>query len=439
MKFIDKISMCFGNLYKRKVRTLLTTIGVIVGTCAIVITVSLGIGMQMATEESLASMGDLTMIQIYGYGISADRTQLDEDMLEQLKSNEHVVAVMPSINAEWGSMIIQSGKYIYEGSLNGVIMEDLEAMGYTLKEGEWPEVFEKNMFLFGSNSLYDFYDSKKNTNNRVSNFSGKDPFVSLDDKFELRIKIPEDSKKKQPVYKMTPIGVMEENWNLQPSSSYSIFIDYNAMKDWVKEYKKLNNIKVEKNEKLKFDMVSVKCDDMENVAEVEEWIQSFGFDTYSMESIRKPLQDKARQEQLTLGSLGAISLLVAAIGITNTMIMSIYERTREIGVMKVLGCKISDIRQVFLMEAASIGFMGGLFGIIISEIISFGINHFGGGVTGESWEIINGMAAGSTSVIPWWLVVMALVFATLIGLVSGIAPANRAVKISALTAIKQDT
>ncbi len=442
MKFRDKLSMCLGNLYKRKVRTLLTTIGVVVGTCAIVITVSLGIGMQMATDQALASMGDLTLITVYGYGISSDQTQLDENFFQTVKENEHVVAAMPSISPEWGSMKItggNNGRYVYESTINGVFMEDLEAMGYTLREGEWPETFTDDMILMGTNSLYDFYDSKKTTNNYISSWSGKDPFVNLDDRFELMITVPEDSTKKAPTYRVQPIGIMEENYNLQPSSSYSIFISYNAMKEWITEYKRLNGIKVDRNETLKFNSLVVKCDDMNNVAEVEEWIQSFGFDTYSMETIRKPLQDQARQEQLTLGALGAISLLVAAIGITNTMIMSIYERTREIGVMKVLGCKINDIRQVFLMEAAAIGFMGGLFGVLISEGVSFAINHFGSGVTGESWEIVSGMATGSTSVIPWWLVVAALIFATLVGLVSGIGPANRAVKISALTAIKQDS
>ena len=82
-----------------------------------------------------------------------------------------------------------------------------------------------------------------------------------------------------------------------------------------------------------------------------------------------------QQQQLFLGSLAAIVLLVAAMSITNTMIMSIYERTREIGVMKVLGCKVANIRQVFLMEAGSIGFCGGLAGVGVSLAISKLLNY----------------------------------------------------------------
>ena len=75
-----------------------------------------------------------------------------------------------------------------------------------------------------------------------------------------------------------------------------------------------------------------------------------------------------------LGGIGAISLLVAALGITNTMIMSIYERTKEIGIMKVIGANLEDIRKMFLLEAGMIGFIGGVAGIIISYILSLLMN-----------------------------------------------------------------
>lgn len=89
-----------------------------------------------------------------------------------------------------------------------------------------------------------------------------------------------------------------------------------------------------------------------------------------MESIRKPMERDARQKQMMFAGIGAVSLFVAALGITNTMIMSISERTREIGVMKSLGCFVRDIRKIFLMEAGCIGFAGGLAGVVLSFGIS---------------------------------------------------------------------
>lgn len=437
MKFKDKILMCLSNLYKRKVRTLLATVGVIVGTCAVVITVSLGIGMQQAQEAALAQMGDLTMITIYGYGISADQQQLDDDFLSLLREQEHVVALTPSTYADWGTIILKSGKYQYEGSIYGVYTEDLEALGYQMQEGSFPEDITKETIFFGSSTLYDFIDTKKSSNNRVWQGSGKDPFVSVDDHFTMEVSIPSNYKKKAPSWKVKVAGLFMEDWNKNPSPSYAVFVDIDFLKELNTAYKKANGIKIEKDEKMKYDTVMVKCDDMNHVAGVEEFIQSYGFETYSMESIRKPLQEQAQQEQMTLGSLGAVSLLVAAFGIMNTMIMSIYERTREIGVMKVLGCLVKDIRQVFLMEAGLIGFMGGIVGTAISYGVSFAINHFGNGVSEDYWMVLQGQG-GTTSVIPIWLALAAIVFATFVGLASGIYPANRAVKISALAAIKQE-
>ena len=138
-----------------------------------------------------------------------------------------------------------------------------------------------------------------------------------------------------------------------------------------------------------------------------------------------------------LGGIGAISLLVAAIGIANTMIMSVYERTREIGVMKVIGASFKDIRSMFLIEAGMIGFAGGVFGVALSYLISLMMNTVLQPVlAGIMSDFIGG---GSTiSVIPFWVALGALGFATLIGLLSGYAPAKRAMKLSALEGLKNE-
>ena len=146
---------------------------------------------------------------------------------------------------------------------------------------------------------------------------------------------------------------------------------------------------------------------------------------------------------LTLGfALGAVSLLVAAIGIANTMIMSVTERTREIGIMKSLGCTVRDIRIMFLGEAGAIGFLGGVIGCVISAIASVAINLVSvasADVRGVVTAVIGGGEATRVSVIPWWLYLFAIAFSTAIGLLSGFQPANRAVRIPALDAIRNAT
>ena len=141
--------------------------------------------------------------------------------------------------------------------------------------------------------------------------------------------------------------------------------------------------------------------------------------------------------QIILGGIGGISLLVAAIGITNTMVMSIYERTKEIGVMKVIGAKISDIRNLFLLEAGMIGFFGGLIGVVLSLGISTAMNS-----AYRSFAENSGMASSGgeayISIIKPELAIGALVICFLIGIITGYYPAVRATKLSAIEAIKTE-
>ncbi|HIV20070.1 MAG TPA: ABC transporter permease [Candidatus Merdivicinus intestinigallinarum] len=449
MRIGDMARMSLSNLWKRKVRTLLTVTGVVVGTCAIVVMISLGLGMQKTMQESLAQMGDLTLISIYNYQSNPDIEPLDDDMLDQIRKMEHVSVVTPSYSPEnWGFCTIKSGKYQYDSTIIGVDMSALEALGYTVQEGELPKPNEQGNYdgivLFSSESVMNFYNPKKRNTMGSYIMMGGDstdqpepPVNVLEDKIELVINKTEESNKKVPEYKVTCPGILVTDWSKNPSP-YGVFMDVNYVRKLENEYKKLNGIKDDKNKKFAYQEVIVKVDDMKYVAEVEEAIQAMGYtQTNSMESIRKPLEEQSRQQQMIFGGLGAISLFVAALGITNTMIMSIYERTREIGVMKVLGCVVGNIRTMFLMEAGTIGFIGGVIGLGISYLISFLINSFGGGASGSIYDI-GGMGIGGVSIIPWWLALGALVFATMVGLVSGFSPANRAVKISALTAIRQE-
>ena len=113
------------------------------------------------------------------------------------------------------------------------------------------------------------------------------------------------------------------------------------------------------------------------------------------------------------------------------MMMSIYERTKEIGVMKVLGCDLRNIRSLFLLEAGFIGFIGGVIGLVLSYSISFIINKF----AANAQEF---MASSSISFIPLWLAALSLVFAVFVGMAAGFFPALRAMRLSPLAAIRTE-
>lgn len=451
MKIFDQIAMCLQNLSRRKVRTALTTMGVVIGTCAIVVMISLGVGLQRSQEAMLAQMGDLTKIEIYNYagaGGQSEIPNLDDSVVQQIAAYDHVEVITPLVQADWGKITIQCGDYLYQDSIYGVYPEALEKLGYLLKEGKYPSGKEKDYtILFGEYGPYSFYDPNGNGEWYDPN-SGDDPPVDVfRDEVTVSVGIAdaETTEQEAPVHEAQVTGLLMGDWNKGYETFYGAFLPIDQLYELYKEYDEVNNISSSSPtafnpRKINYNRVSVKVSDMKYVDEVETKIQELGYETYSMESVRKPMQEQTNKMMLILGSLGGISLLVAAMGITNTMIMSIYERTREIGIMKVLGCVVGDIRTVFLLEAGLIGLGGGAIGVLLSYAISFVLNMLGSGGLGS---LLGGMYYGGgdatrISVIPIWLVGLALVFSTLIGLISGFSPANRAVKISALEAIKHE-
>lgn len=444
MKIFDLFSMSLKNLLSRKVRTLLTTSGVVIGTCSIVVMISLGIGINVSQEEMLSQMGDLTVIDIYNNGmnpgITTDKQILNDKLLEQIKSVEGVLVATPMFRPQEISMTIIGGKterYTSPGySIIGVDINAMEKLGFQISSGKFiKEKHKPYEIVVGARAVYDFTDTKKSPPNNMiypdpsaANGEYPKPFFDIM-KEPLKIKTDVVDEKLSAIEKKLIVtGVLKEDMSKGYESLNGVFMDVKDLKNLIEEYKKKNGIKKSKDNG--YDSAKVKVTDIKYVESVEKAIKDMGFETYSMESTRKLMKEQTMKLQIILGGIGAISLFVAAIGITNTMIMSIYERTREIGIMKVLGCYVNNIRGMFLIESGIIGLMGGVIGMIISYTISFIINNL-------TQSMVNEATGASTkiSVIPIWLVFMAMIFTTLIGIIAGFYPANRAVKISALKAL----
>ena len=218
--------------------------------------------------------------------------------------------------------------------------------------------------------------------------------------------------------------------------SYSAYCDIDAMKNLLqREFKgrAIPDQPLQKNGKpyreIFYSMLIVNVDDMENVSAVQQLINDMGYQaSSSMEWIESDMQIM-NIVQAVLGGIGAVALFVAAIGITNTMMMSIYERTKEIGIMKVIGCRIRDIQALFLIEAGYIGLIGGTLGVGLSYILSIVIN-----------KIIAGTEMGFDQIsrIPVWLGGISVLFAILIAMLAGFFPSVRAMKLSPLAAIRAE-
>ena len=466
MKISDEISLSARNLLRRKGRTALTLVGVVIGTCMVVLMISLGIAQTKTNEEMLQSWGDLTQVQIYGYGTmmgsDGKPLYLDDAAIANIKQIPHVAAATPyaqAYNLEGEITAGRNGRYtsdIY--NLIGIDPTALEPMGFALQSGSWPtntpasEKATKLQVLVGSSTGYNFEDSRKSYNSPKryryegqTDANGKElpPFVDIDkDKMTLTIKTGEGSTEKSRSWELEIVGVLEPDGAKGYWTQSGIVLRIQDMKMLQKIY---NDMTKTKEESKSYDQVYVKVDDLSNVTDVETAIHELGFtNTYSMNQQREEMQKQVMNSQMIFGGIAAVSLLVAAINIINTMTMAIYERTREIGVMKVLGCELGNIRTMFLLESSTIGFIGGLIGLGISLIASFVLNNLStlgqgldlSGLMGGGYYM--GGGGGTISIIPPWLMLAALVFATLVGLVAGILPANKAVKISALEAIRHE-
>ncbi len=466
MKISDEISLSARNLLRRKGRTALTLVGVVIGTCMVVLMISLGIAQTKTNEEMLQSWGDLTQVQIYGYGMmqgsDGKPLYLDDAAIANIKQIPHVAAATPyaqGYNLEGTITAGRNDRYTMDiSNLIGIDPTALEPMGFTLQSGSWPtntpasEKATKLQVLVGSSTGYNFEDSRKSYNSPKryryegqTDANGKElpPFVDIDkDKMTLTIKTGEGSTEKSRSWELEIVGVLEPDGAKGYWTQSGIVLRIQDMKMLQKIY---NDMTKTKEESKSYDQVYVKVDDLSNVTDVETAIHDLGFtNTYSMNQQREEMQKQVMNSQMIFGGIAAVSLLVAAINIINTMTMAIYERTREIGVMKVLGCELGNIRTMFLLESSTIGFIGGLIGLGISLIASFVLNNLStlgqgldlSGLMGGGYYM--GGGGGTISIIPPWLMLAALVFATLVGLVAGILPANKAVKISALEAIRHE-
>lgn len=462
MKLGDMIKICLQNLRRRKSRTFLTVLGVVVGCCAIVTMLSIGIGMQNSMERSLAEMGDLTLIEVYSGGQNAKLNDEAIRKFENIPGTDVVIGKGSLDNIDCELTAGEKDRYQMRWvNIAGFSKDSIEKFGLELIEGTFPkEPFE---VLAGQYTAYNLMDTQRPEGSNMidrwsymytydpqlgyetynENAEIPDPYLNLcGQELTMQLRSYEDFDKKYE-QKIKVTGVVKQDYNKDYSTSEGLIFMVTDLQAIQKMVFPTSNTR-----ELTYNQIYVKAKDIDHVESVESEVKKLGYSTWSMESIRKPMQDEARQSQMMFGGLGAVSLFVAALGITNTMIMSISERTREIGVMKALGCYLGNIRATFLMEAGFIGLLGGIAGAIISYIISLVINLVSkkpdfGMVEGfgQWWEMLVSVMLpenSPVSIVPLWLAGFAVIFSIVIGLGSGFYPANKAVHISALEAIKRE-
>lgn len=443
MTFLDLVRLAASNLWRRKMRTFLTILGVIIGTACITIMVALGIGNLEQFNENIMQSSNLTQIQVYGGGGGGSgAAKLNESSIDRFKN-------IPGVKNATGVLDIPSymvmGKYTCGTSVSAV---DPEAMDFKFMEGGVFSDTDAVELVIGSNARQ-FFSDPRDSGGMYYGGGGMAVAVSVDGEYqaptgpdvdwlEQKIKYypswsdgsnqestPDNPAPKE--YKARVSGILEQS---DTQESYSIYMSMPAAQKLIRENKKLmDNMGVKSDS---YSSAYVNANDVDNVKEILATIKEMGYQAYSDTEWITQMQEEQGRQQSQLIAIGLISLLVSAIGIANTMLASILERKREIGVMKVIGLSISKINLMFLVEAAMIGLLGGLIGLAISYILA-GITGMGGG---EMSFLGMYFSEGVRMSIPWWLSLGAIAIATGVGIVSGIYPAWKATKMSPLEAIR---
>ena len=446
MKFLDLLRLITGNLSRRKARVALTAIGVVIGTAAVVILVSLAIGLQKSATDQLYGIGDLTQIDVMptygGFGGGGfggpvfvgpgggESSQLEEPVLltnsalDQIRAIPGVKVVIPR-DYMYASAMIRYQRLEAGMSIIGIATDDLSNLGLETNNGT--TTLNKGSVIIGVMTPNNFYDPKQRPGQEPP-----PPPELLNEQIQLvAIKWDEQGNEIRKTLSLRVAGVLNETGGEPDYSIYLPLEQVKSLNEWA------NGARINYN-KDGYSQVIVKVEDADQALDIADQITAMGFQAITPQSYLQGINGFFVVLQIIFGGVGAIALLVAAIGIANTMTMSILERTREIGLMKAVGATNRDVLSIFLGEAAGIGFIGGLGGIVIGWLAAQAMNVLAiVYLAGQASQ--QGGAPPSVAVYtPVWLPVFALIFSTFIGMLSGLYPALRAATMIPVQALKYE-
>ncbi len=394
LRYLMKISL--KNLFSNRMRTFITLGGVIIGVGSIVFLVSLGFGLQRLVTGQVATLDEMKIVDVTPG--DSEILRLGEEQTEKIEGISNV--------DKSGKMINTATRIHYESSVTdgvayGVDNEYIGLSGIKADKGR----------IFSSQEADEIV-----VNRAILNLLNTDEsIIGKTLKFDFIITselLDKDGKKLIGEKELTVVGV-EETINTP-----TVYLPISILKDGGAKY--LSSVKVQVQEK-------------EQAEQVRGVIENMGFRTEYVGDTVNQIDQVFDIFKIVLAAFGTVALVVAALGMFNTLTVSLLERIREVGLLKALGMSRSDIRKLFLSEALVIGVGGGLLGIVFGLLVGFILNY-----------AINALAQASGAdpvtffYTPWYFAVGIGVFSVFLGVITGIYPAYRAVKINALDALRYE-
>ncbi|MDD7593746.1 MAG: ABC transporter permease [Peptoniphilaceae bacterium] len=461
MRSVELFALAWRNLMRRKSRTFLTVLSVVIGAVAIILMLSFGYGMQETQRQQIAQFSQMNAISVNPTADpSNERARqglIGEREVKKIEGIEHVKAVLPTMYVPFNLEFKNHRTMSMFGSTYAIDFSRLDPTTMTFESGSLPVSTKNHPYLVGNAVTLHEFDIHTGEGDLIRGENW--------DQYDIRMK-PEDygmlgqgsslTGGQNKGLKLTFGGQFKSSDLLLPGAFYISLDTYDELVKMEEQLQADNpelamnpfdsmmpsvpsetdNTQSKKKRKREryYDQLVVTVDDLNNTSMVVDQINEMGLNASANSEMIDSQMEAFKIIELIFGGIGSIALLVSAIGIANTMLMSIHERTREIGVMKVIGAQVSDIRRMFLIEAMLIALIGGVLGILVS----FGLSALINTVAKSFMSEMQAFDLEYISYIPLWLPIVAFFFSGLIGLLAGSLPARRATKISAIEAIRTE-
>jgi len=472
MNITDTIQLSYENLKRTKVRSVLTALGVIIGIGALVSMVSFGVGMQknitdMFKKNDLFTSIIVTPVKIDMSGSTnplAGLVQgpnlpvLHDAAVDSIAGITGVKDVIPEVTVP---AVIKIGGRTVKTQIKGV---PLTAAGYhPYKDISTGSFFasDTSMTLILSRALCNKLRYKFTRTDKPASLSAADslrsmvlvnPDTLINKPVEIITSVIDITRIRQSTaavfsgqYAAPPItqkytrarigAILPESSRFSGRYSADAYMPISV----VKKIPSLGFTNVwdiigrSGQDGAGYGSVTVKVDDIRHVESVAARIDSMGFGTMSIINQIDEMKRGFIVFDTILGAIGAVALLVAALGIINTMLMSILERTKEIGIIKAVGGSEHEVKGIFIVEACTIGFIGGILGValgwVVTKIAGMIMNMYIAHEGGSAVDMFH---------IPWWLITGSLAFSILVSLVSGLYPASRAARVNPVEALRRE-
>ncbi len=455
MKFLDYVEFSLSNLWKRKLRTFLTTFGVVIGIGALVAMVSFGKGIQRNVMEVFQTLELFNYITVFsssfgqlvggrsGTGGSTPRQSnqavgaipLDDAAIAEIGSLPGVENVFPDIRFPAQVRLGEEEEFTFVQALPAKFTTaELVQLrtGRSLADGDEDGLIVSDSLLrrLGIRDYEEIVGAEITVSTLVLDLSGS-PLADL-----ALVMGGGRLPFKQEPYRFKIVGVSERMGFGGPSllrSDVIISADRAANMDKLAVTNLSDLFRASDRLSGGYAVVNVKLSSPQHVDAVKSRIEDMGFETFALVDQLEELKSGFVFMDMFLLAVGMIAIVVASLGIMNTMIMSILERYSEIGIMKAVGAGDQDIRKIFIFESCVIGFSGGVLGLalgwVVSRIINQVANYFLSRQGVPFIEYFN---------FPWWICLGSIGFAVVVSLLSGLYPAERAARVDPVVALRHD-